>query len=65
MLLSTIRLANPYKDYTEFDILPVLKHREDVKYKLLEIPRVNALIHYQYQLRIVFNLKDVFRKERR
>lgn len=45
MLLSTIRLANPYKDYTEFDVLPVLKHREDVKYKLLEIPGVNALIH--------------------
>jgi hypothetical protein len=36
MLLSTIRLANPYKDYTEFDVLPVLKHREDVKYKLFE-----------------------------
>lgn len=45
MLLSTIRLANPYKDYTEFDVLPVLKHREDVKYKLLEIPSINALIH--------------------
>lgn len=38
---------------------------DDFSYKLLEIPRVNALIHYQYQLRIVFNLKDVFRKERR
>lgn len=45
MLLSTIILAKPYKDYTEFDVLPVLKHREDVKYKLLEIPSVNALIH--------------------
>lgn len=46
MLLSTIILAKPYKDYTEFDVLPVLKHREDVSYKLLEIPSVNALIHY-------------------
>lgn len=46
MLLSTIRLAKTYKDYTEFDVLPVLKHREDVSYKLLEIPGVNALIHY-------------------
>lgn len=46
MLLSTIILAKPYKDYTEFDVLPVLVHREDVSYKLLEIPSVNALIHY-------------------
>lgn len=45
MLLSTIILAKPYKDYTEFDVLPVLKHWEDVKYKLLEIPSINALIH--------------------
>ncbi len=42
-----------------------LSMSDDFSCKLVNIPSVNALIHYQYQLRIVFNLKDVFRKERR